>query len=106
MSQFDHGPTDSLENRGSRVKNLAICLHCKGEMRDAATVSCAVNPIEFPDGQRLPQVPYANEDGRQRCHDCYVAIGGVHHVGCDMEVCPKCGFQLIGCDCLDDDDDE
>lgn len=34
------------------------------------------------------------------CHDCNVAAGQYHHFGCDMERCPKCHFQLLGCDCV------
>ena len=39
-----------------------------------------------------------------RCHDCGIEnkIGNVHHWGCDMERCPKCRQQLIGCDCWGD----
>jgi len=35
------------------------------------------------------------------CHDCGALEGEIHKFGCDMERCPKCGYQLIGCDCLD-----
>ena len=34
-----------------------------------------------------------------RCHDCNVKPGGVHHGGCDEEVCARCGGQLIMCPC-------
>lgn len=33
------------------------------------------------------------------CHDCGAWEGQIHHWGCDMEECPKCGRQLISCDC-------
>lgn len=33
------------------------------------------------------------------CHDCNVTKGQYHHLGCDMEECPRCGGQLISCDC-------
>ena len=33
------------------------------------------------------------------CHDCGVVEGKLHHFGCDMERCPFCGGQLIGCHC-------
>jgi len=33
------------------------------------------------------------------CHDCGVEEGEIHHLMCDMEVCPWCGGQLISCGC-------
>lgn len=36
---------------------------------------------------------------QKRCHDCGVKEGQLHEGGCDMERCPFCGGQLIGCDC-------
>jgi hypothetical protein len=34
-----------------------------------------------------------------RCHDCGAREGELHQRGCDMERCPFCHGQLIGCDC-------
>lgn len=31
------------------------------------------------------------------CHDCFVKKGQYHCENCDVERCPKCGQQLIGC---------
>jgi hypothetical protein len=39
------------------------------------------------------------------CHDCGVEKGGYHHPGCDMETCPRCGGQIIYCNCIDLDDE-
>jgi len=36
---------------------------------------------------------------KRTCHDCGVAEGQLHELGCDMERCPFCGGQLITCDC-------
>jgi len=33
------------------------------------------------------------------CHDCRIKKGQIHVAGCDVEECPKCHGQLIGCDC-------
>jgi hypothetical protein len=33
------------------------------------------------------------------CHDCYVQEGNIHKLNCDMEDCPFCGQQFIGCGC-------
>ena len=34
------------------------------------------------------------------CHDCGVMEGEIHHYGCDMERCPFCDRQLLGCGCI------
>lgn len=36
---------------------------------------------------------------RYKCHDCGVIEGQIHKYGCDTELCPFCGNQLISCDC-------
>ncbi len=38
-------------------------------------------------------------DKNKRCHDCGIVNGNTHHYGCDMEQCPRCKEQLIGCNC-------
>jgi hypothetical protein len=38
-------------------------------------------------------------DHGKRCHDCNIINGKIHHFGCDMERCPKCGDQFAFCDC-------
>jgi hypothetical protein len=40
------------------------------------------------------------------CHDCFVVRGELHLDGCDMEVCPRCKGQYLGCACKLGDDDE
>lgn len=34
-----------------------------------------------------------------RCGDCGVALGGFHHLGCDLEHCPSCRRHLLSCGC-------
>lgn len=34
-----------------------------------------------------------------QCGDCGVREGEIYEFGCDMELCPFCGYQLIGCAC-------
>ncbi len=33
------------------------------------------------------------------CHDCACAEGAIHKFGCDNEMCPFCGCQLLSCFC-------
>ena len=35
----------------------------------------------------------------QNCHDCGTPQGGLHHPGCAVERCPRCGGQSISCEC-------
>lgn len=62
---------------------------------------CTVRHV-FVEGRELTRLVH-DSDGV--CHDCYVGRGEYHHVGCDAEVCPWCGGQLISCDCPVDEDD-
>ena len=61
-------------------------------------------------GTEYTRIPYGQERqdwdaSHRRCHDCDVQAGELHLPGCDVEECPKCGWQAISCDC-DDDDEE
>jgi hypothetical protein len=64
------------------------------------------------EGEEYPRVRYGEEHddewdaGRVPCHDCRVVKGQFHVVGCDVEQCPRCGGQVITCDCPYDEEDE
>jgi hypothetical protein len=38
---------------------------------------------------------------RVACRDCGAVKGQFHVPNCDVERCPKCGGQIISCDCGD-----
>ncbi len=35
------------------------------------------------------------------CGDCAATYGEYHALGCDCELCPKCGKQIVSCECFD-----
>ena len=54
----------------------------------------------------LKPIPYGQESWDEigltppeRCHDCGVVAGRIHHWHCDVADCPNFGQQLLGCDC-------
>lgn len=71
---------------------------------------CSVKFVEFTDSAML-SITYGgenefNESYPERCHDCNCRVGHLHHPGCDVERCPKCGGQVISCGCAEEIDDE
>ena len=78
----------------------AICKYCKEDMLKAD--DCSWNrEVQFPDGSILPSSTYHFDEPSGRCLDCGIKHGNYHHPGCDVERCPKCGWQLISCGCLE-----
>jgi hypothetical protein len=81
----------------------AKCRYCKLEMKPGA--GCKVKTYDdIPGKGPLKRLPY-DGDG-QKCHDCNVRPGQLHHPGCDMELCPACRGQAISCGCSDGDSQE
>ena len=82
---------------------MAICILCEREMLTAD--GCTSSMISI-DQEYYSRIPYGDPrdllyDGEERCHDCGATKMHYHHMGCDAERCPKCGGQLITCDCID-----
>ncbi len=60
-------------------------------------------------GLEHPRIRYGDESeqlaaGSRPCPDCKVQQGQFHVPSCDLEECPSCGGQAIGCDCASHSD--
>ena len=82
----------------SEIKKTAVkCQDCGQEMNEAR--SCTFRNIKIDGEIYKRDTDYY--DVNDRCHDCNIVNGNgnIHHFGCDIERCPKCGEQIISCDC-------
>ena len=75
---------------------MATCQDCRREMLLAPACTVARVIIRRRAYDRIPYPAGARQD---RCDDCGVLAGALHHPGCDMERCPRCRGQLIMCPC-------
>jgi TIR domain len=53
----------------------------------------------------LPRIKYGDESydygaDQRPCHDCAAIKGEYHDPGCDVEECPVCRKQALGCGCI------
>ena len=95
--------------------SLARCSHCEREMLTASTCELAEVTIEGHTYERIrwgDETPTVQPEAGgtplladigvvDRCGDCNVEPGAVHHVHCDMEACPRGHIQLLTCQCKD-----
>ena len=73
------------------------CNYCKKDMSNEKTGSCVFSKVKIDGKEYERNVKY--HDVNNRCHDCNIVNGKIHHFGCDMERCPKCKEQFVCCDC-------
>ena len=89
----------------------AICAFCGRGMlsADGCTVTALLLPGDREIGVAFKRIPFGDVregwsiqdlDPDARCHDCGCTFGHLHHPCCDMERCPKCGGQLLSCECM------
>lgn len=76
---------------------MAKCSDCNKEMKGSN--SCDKPYLEIDGKKRKRDTKVRSKSAN--CHDCSIENkeGNIHHLLCDMEICPKCGGQLITCGC-------
>ena len=88
------------------------CLWCGENMLES--ISCTVAALRI--GHDVIEMVRAGDEpwwpsspgmssGRLRCPDCGVAIGGLHHLECDVQACPLCLNPVSECCCRFDEFD-
>ena len=83
---------------------MALCQDCNQEM--LTSPGCTVDALIIH-RERFDRVRIRRPVGPAgRCGDCGAQRGGFHHLGCDLEPCPRCRRQLLSCGCPDVPDDE
>ncbi len=85
---------------------MAYCEHCGQDTRIAD--SCKGFQIRVG-GTWFRRIPYGMGDDAwgevfERCPDCGVRVGGLHHPGCEFEECPRCHGRYVDCPCGPDPD--
>jgi len=80
--------------RSSLIKKAAVCEYCHRDM--FVTDTCNFPSVKM-DIDKKWYVRVVNDSGK--CHDCNAGLGKLHHPGCDVERCPRCGGQQITCPC-------
>jgi hypothetical protein len=88
--------------RGEQVASYWPKLLKKSQRRTTYQVAKTVKRIRYGDepGFKSFARRYGKEYLKRPCGDCSALPGEVHGPGCDMERCPGCGGQAIGCACL------
>ena len=61
---------------------------------------CSVSKL-YINGKLYNRIPVITRIRNKRCVDCNATVGMYHHWGCDQELCPACGNQLLSCRCDD-----
>jgi len=68
--------------------------------------SCMESRIRIGDTEYAPlpfkrrnETIFTKKEPPHRCPECNILPGGFHHVGCALELCPKCGEKWVYCKC-------
>ena len=84
---------------------MAVCEWCGREMNPPS--ACTVETYrDFADGIERTRVRWGAEADwphkpGEPCGDCLTPWGELHHPGCDIEECPRCGGQAMTCGCTE-----
>ena len=82
---------------------MAVCKFCGKEKTGA--LSC-IESFIIIDKKKYRPILYkksvnifTKEQNQKRCPDCNIKPEEYHHVGCSIEICPRCNSRWIECRC-------
>ena len=78
--------------------NSYVCEICGKSLE--LSEGCSTGKI-YINGIMYKRIPVFGRMKNGRCVDCNARYGMYHHWGCDQEICPACGGQLLSCSCED-----
>lgn len=95
---------NEVMSKDMRPRAFATCTACGLEMNGQG---CEITHLEFENGETHQRIPFQPDEfmgdaSDIHCGDCNTHPGGYHHLGCDMEECPRCHGQLLSCECGED----
>lgn len=60
-------------------------------------LACSYEYVRI-EGKFYKRITESNQDLPTHCHGCCISFGNVHHIGCDVESCPKCHYRFVSCE--------
>jgi hypothetical protein len=101
--------TTTHQRTRRRLTAVSICTYCGNDMIHGT--GCSEDSLQLRGRAHQPihwgdEKGYQFEEMTERCSDCGVPKGGVHHHGCCLEQCPRCRGQLLSCGCWNEDDED
>lgn len=88
------------EFRDKKKHRGAKCGDCGQYMLEADGCTCSHIKLNGKTYERIKCGEGRHSlENIERCGDCGAKVSHYHHGGCDLETCPRCGMQLISCDC-------
>lgn len=96
-SKNENHSVGDKHNATTLLEGVVSCSACGQDMNEVDT--CGASYMQI--GPNYYKRDSSYFDVNERCHDCNILNeeGNTHHLNCDIERCPRCGKQNIGCPC-------